>query len=114
MTKGHAEKELSRRAVTGVPAEYVVLLHNIGSLLRELRHKKGMGLKGVEAATGISRATLSNNENNVVDITATTMGRLMPAYGCPAGENPISWFFNELEKLQIPYISSPGRSSPPG
>lgn len=70
----------------GVTDEETLWSLNVGTKLRSLRQLRGVSLKEVGEATGISAAFLSLIERGLTDIALSRMVRLVEYYGISIGE----------------------------
>lgn len=77
----------------------------IAARLRQLRQARNLSLDQLEAASGISRSTLSRLEQATTSATAETLGRICAVYGLP-----VSRLLQEVEGLPAPHVPRDAQS----
>ncbi|MCC5976914.1 MAG: helix-turn-helix transcriptional regulator [Salinarimonas sp.] len=77
----------------------------IAARLRELRHARNLSLEQLEAASGVSRSTLSRLEKAQTSATAEVLGRLCSVFGLP-----VSRLLQEVENAPSPHVPHDAQS----
>ena len=68
--------------------------------LRQMRQARNLSLEQLEAASGISRSTLSRLEQATTSATAETLGRICAVFGLP-----VSRLLQEVEGTPTPLVT---------